>query len=1493
MRRFLRRLSIAFAILVALVVVALVVTVALIHTNWGQGKVIGLVRDIASDAGFEVSIDSFELSLFRLGIEARGLELTGSDDQPLATVARASAALELWDLIGGDIVLSRVEVERPRVRLVVMGDGRIANLPELPPSEEEPKQEGEGWGFWLQRLLLEDADITVELPELRPEGPSTASITGLSVDIDGPSPGTYDIALRTDGGSVDLPDVQHQLEALDLDALVSPERVELSRLRLALGPLQLDAGEGGFDLSEALDGGVRLELDLRSLSVVPELLPAVPDIGGQLSIDAQVGMDEGTPTVQGRISVEGLQVLLIPPEDPEAARPVVGDLELEVGLQEGLVTISSLRLEHSSGGQLTAEGATLDINDVSLPLNATVELSELALVPVMASLGLASPRVSTEIGGALVVSGTLSPLSLGVEARELMAVDVVLEDVEPRPMPESGQRSRRLPRLRLNGEVSVGAERAEVVQLEIGYARGLTPRPALRVEGLVPYSPEAPVRMELAPISSGISLGTVGDTIGVPMTGRVRLRGDLGGSWSALEASGQVDVDELTYEGRTVEEIHARARFRDGVVTLPQLEASTRGSRVRVTEARVDLSGEHGIDGRGRVELAPVRLEDAVALGGVADSAGEVGGTLRGSADVRLRGGLDGLQVDFQGQVPELSWADEALGQLDLDVAYQGGAIEVDEVSLRRPRGQGALLVSGTVSRRQELDLELEIDGLTLPSLPGVLPEGLDVGAVIDADIAVQGTVEELQGEGQLALTNTQVAGITLGDSALDFDLEQGVLSARGAIAGEVVRLEALTFELSEPYQMSVHGVLDIPEVAELVPEEMLPAGVSGRLRAEIDVEGAVSDLSTLQGRVAIDRLGGEGVGYAAEAQRPLVFELDDGEIRSSGTRLFVRASQVPVADTDEGSEGASDGESDEPSSESADQAESSEATADDGRPGAVVQLVAVSLGLSEPWPLRGRVVVGVSDISRLLGPGAVPADLRVLAELQAGVAVDLADLDTLRGQAVLRQLQARRGGLRLRPQAPVELEFTNTGVEISQARFVIEDASGSNGRLELSGRATMDELELSADGNLRLSVVAPLVEAVREMGGDLMIDLDVSGSPSAPLVIGSARIAGVHAEIAGVPGVISEGFADLRFSRDVILLDRLEARALGGSVRAEGRVTLDGLGLGESHLDLYLSDISYPIGPQSVVVLDGDIDVEGPREGEELPLITGRAEIERLSYREPINLGLDVGSVMQRVRGGQTAARTFEPGAAMVRLDVRVLENGRLTINNNLADARVHLDAATGGLRVVGTNQVLGALGVVRIERGSMVTFRDNEFEVERGLLRFQSRQDILAGLDIVATTSLRDWTVTLRVTGSTNDPRVVLISDPALNELDILMLLATGMTRSEVLQSGGSTIILDVVTQGLDTEIEEVLPFFDEFRLTSDYSSRRGQVVPQVYVGRSLTDRLEVGATTSLTADREFEARLQYEFREWLGVEATYSNEAAASWGDIGADVTFRHEW
>lgn len=275
---------------------------------------------------------------------------------------------------------------------------------------------------------------------------------------------------------------------------------------------------------------------------------------------------------------------------------------------------------------------------------------------------------------------------------------------------------------------------------------------------------------------------------------------------------------------------------------------------------------------------------------------------------------------------------------------------------------------------------------------------------------------------------------------------------------------------------------------------------------------------------------------------------------------------------------------------------------------------------------------------------------------------------------------------------------------------------------------------------------------------------------------------------------------------------------------------------------------------------------------------------------------------------GGDSSESSYDPSNDHVRLDLRVRTREPFRVANNLADAEINISPERP-FRVMGTDQRLGVLGTLVIQRGH-VQFRGNDFEVRRGRIEFDNPERIQPNFDVSAETEIRrngdstrnQWRIGLHAYGTPDHFSLDTSSEPALSREDIALMLTYRMTRAELDQAGGGNIAQALAVDalaaatGLDRTVRNVLPIVDDFRVGSAYSPTQGRTVPQVGVGWRVNDRVRVGVSTDATDQHETRATGDIRINDNASVQGSWDNTSAQSgspFGNAGVDFRYRLEF
>ncbi|MCC6874554.1 MAG: translocation/assembly module TamB [Sandaracinaceae bacterium] len=573
-----------------------------------------------------------------------------------------------------------------------------------------------------------------------------------------------------------------------------------------------------------------------------------------------------------------------------------------------------------------------------------------------------------------------------------------------------------------------------------------------------------------------------------------------------------------------------------------------------------------------------------------------------------------------------------------------------------------------------------------------------------------------------------------------------------------------------------------------------------------------------------------------------------------------------------------------------------------------------LSVGRTEALPVRGMLGLDGLDLAPFLpeSPDGTPFS----GSMTGMLAFDGGGLrrpETLRGAIELGQVRVAQGDVEVHNARPVELRFAGGVLTVGKARFV-----GPGSRLRVRGQASLDDgLGLSVDGEIDLSLAARLTRTLEEASGLLRARVNVSGPFASPELYGTASVENGRFRFASFESPIENLGGRIEFSERSVLFDGFTAAVAGGRLALSGAAELRGRGLERYRFDVQATDLHYDFEEGIDATLGGRGELTYNR-GDRLPLLRGELRVGRFEYTRPIELrslgeitASAVHGAMGRAIGRRerTEVRRYDPDEDRVRLDLQVTQQAPFQIENNLIDADVRIEQGEQPFRIVGTDQRFGVQGTMSITQGRL-SFQNNEFDVRRGVIRFDDTTRVDPRLNIEAITEIRrasdlsapSWRVLLSVVGGADDLRLTTRSEPDLPQQDILTLLAFGMTRAELAQlSAGdfmSAAALEALTSvtGVDREVQRVLPIVDDIRLTTGYSTRTGRSEPRISIGKRIADRIRLSAQTGLSDAREVRAAIEWQLDDNARLQMSYDNynfTGTSSLGNLGLDVGYRLEF
>lgn len=509
-------------------------------------------------------------------------------------------------------------------------------------------------------------------------------------------------------------------------------------------------------------------------------------------------------------------------------------------------------------------------------------------------------------------------------------------------------------------------------------------------------------------------------------------------------------------------------------------------------------------------------------------------------------------------------------------------------------------------------------------------------------------------------------------------------------------------------------------------------------------------------------------------------------------------------------------------------------------------------------WPSAGEMSLQIrqTDLDpylRTIAPG-LPQALRLVAGGSASIRGPfrtpralVVSVDVPRLDAIMPEYQMRSAGA-------VSLRYAADRLEIARARL-----TGDGSDVEISGSigagATRD-LAVSARGRSDLRVVSIFTERLRGRGA-AFLQLDVTGTTDKPLLDGTLRIDGGGIRVRGFPQGIEDVKGTIRFTENVAVLESVSGTAGGGPASLEGQASYAAGRLSAFDIRAKAQDVAlnYPEGLRSRVGADLRFFGDPSRQW-----ITGVLDVKDAVLTRRYDVASQLIGPAAPIAGDTSLYSNL-------RYDVRIRAPGTLRIDNNLGTL-----SARAELSLQGTYDRPVLVGRSEIEQGR-IYFQGQSYTIRHGTLDFANPQRIDPFFDIEGEARVRSYTVTLRLNGTLDRVTPTLTSDPPLDTLAVLSLLA-GAPESVVTDSAflSSTerVQQNLAVAGAAALVSRAAP------LTRDVQQGAERVAERIGLSRfSIDPSLARGSNTNPTARLTVGKRLSRDVDFYYSMDLKNSQE------------------
>ncbi|HEY1800398.1 MAG TPA: translocation/assembly module TamB domain-containing protein [Terriglobales bacterium] len=516
--------------------------------------------------------------------------------------------------------------------------------------------------------------------------------------------------------------------------------------------------------------------------------------------------------------------------------------------------------------------------------------------------------------------------------------------------------------------------------------------------------------------------------------------------------------------------------------------------------------------------------------------------------------------------------------------------------------------------------------------------------------------------------------------------------------------------------------------------------------------------------------------------------------------------------------------------------------------------------GLLAPY-LKAQLTGGssVSGTLHLQGPLLRPRDIDVTGTLK-DVSLDAVNV-------------------KLHNSAPVNFSIAHRVFRMDQLHMVGDETDfTASGHVQMEAPYAMD---WSAQGNANLRLIETFNHDFTARGR-VNVKATATGTVSQPSIDGQMEVTRGSIAYVNLPSALSEINGTLIFNQHEMKVQSLTARTGGGLVTLSGSANLYERQL---HFDVGLRGqdvrLRYPPGVSSTADLQLRLEGDLARS-----TLSGDVTVTKLS----VTPGFDFANYL--ARSEQTPAlvqtNTF---LSHVALGVHISTTPELQMQTS--SVRLSGDA---DLRVRGTVQTPAILGRADILEGE-IYFNGAKYQLQRGDIVFLDPTSIIPVLDLQANTQIRDYDITLRVTGDARRPTVNFQSEPPLPSSDIIALLALGRTNATpgqqsaglapLNQDVGSVVLAQAFNAAVSDRVQRLFGGsrikIDPQGLSTETNLARG---PALTIEQQVTGKLTLTYTTNVSQTSQQIIQAQYNISQNVSVVGIRDQN-----GVVSFDVKIRH--
>lgn len=474
--------------------------------------------------------------------------------------------------------------------------------------------------------------------------------------------------------------------------------------------------------------------------------------------------------------------------------------------------------------------------------------------------------------------------------------------------------------------------------------------------------------------------------------------------------------------------------------------------------------------------------------------------------------------------------------------------------------------------------------------------------------------------------------------------------------------------------------------------------------------------------------------------------------------------------------------------------------------------------------------------------------------------------------------------------QAVRLLTFAQLSARLAQGRITLSPTPVKlmqQGQLMLSAEGDIErQLALAAEGVLPLAVLAPFTDSVDRPRGEVRIAAHASGpwdrlQWQAELTArnAGAQLTYLDQTLRGVNGRV-------RIDPDEVQIENISGMLDDGHFSLDGRVRLADGRPDQGTITVKARALPLQWPDTMDMKISADLTLKG---GLQKADVAGRIVLLEGAYYKRLRYNLLSALTRPQRAKSMGRAKGVSGWQKAIELNVAIVSRYPFLVDNNIARLEVAPD-----LKLTGTAAAPIINGRAAVTEGE-VFFRGRTFTVTQGVVDFINPYKIEPTLDITAETRIREYQISLAVSGTPDNLMIKLDTNQSLSDADILSLILLGRINGDAAEQNGSSgattaeMLAALMTSVWGDEIKKStgVDILEIGTVTNNEDSNED--ITQFTVGKQLTRRL----TVKYALESGGEQMVQRAISEYRLLEHILASGFQDTAGKYGGELMFRIEF